>query len=211
MSEVEINKYSNGKIYKIWNDANNEVYIGSTFQPLCKRMANHRTHATCENKYNTKLYTMMRALGFDLFHIELIETFPCINKEELRKREGELIREFGTLNSRVENRTQQQYRVDKKQQINAIKRKYALENKERLSEYKKDWYEKNKEVVISRVKVNSEVNRDQKLEYYKKRYEEKKEDLSVKTECPCGGCYTVMSRNKHLKTKLHKKYEESKE
>ena len=137
MSEVEINKYSNGKIYKIWNDANNEVYIGSTFQPLCKRMANHRTHATCESKYKTKLYTMMRTLGFDLFHIELLESFPCNDKEELRKREGELIREFGTLNSRVENRTQQEYRVDKKEQISEMNRKYTQENKERLSEYKR--------------------------------------------------------------------------
>ena len=211
MSEVEINKYSNGKIYKIWNDANNEVYIGSTFQPLCKRMANHRTHATCESKYKTKLYTMMRTLGFDLFHIELLESFPCNDKEELRKREGELIREFGTLNGRVENRTQQEYRVDKKERINAIQRIYAQENRERLSEYKKNWYEQNKEAVIKRVKANSEGKREQKHEYDQKRYEEKKEALSVKIECACGGCYTIMSKAKHLKTKLHKKYEESKE
>ena len=83
MSEVEINKYANGKVYKIWNDVNAEIYVGSTFQSLCKRMTNHCAHAACEKKYRTKLYSMMRTIGFDAFHIELLETHPCNNKEEL--------------------------------------------------------------------------------------------------------------------------------
>ena len=34
--------YSNGKIYKIVTDVDNEIYVGSTTQPLSKRMQWHR-------------------------------------------------------------------------------------------------------------------------------------------------------------------------
>ena len=116
----------------------------------------------------------MNKIGSDAFHIELIENRPCNNKDELRKREGELIRELGTLNARIEKRTNKQYREEHKEKLTESKRIYAQEHKDQLSEYKKEWYEKNKEAVIARVKAHAEANRDQKLEYYKKRYEEQK-------------------------------------
>ena len=34
--------YKNGHIYKIFNDITNDVYVGSTTQPLSKRIAKHR-------------------------------------------------------------------------------------------------------------------------------------------------------------------------
>ena len=40
--------YGNGKIYKIVNTIDNDIYIGSTCQPLSKRMAWHRSHSTME-------------------------------------------------------------------------------------------------------------------------------------------------------------------
>ena len=38
------NKYEYGKIYKITDVAYTEAYVGSTVQPLCNRMAEHRRH-----------------------------------------------------------------------------------------------------------------------------------------------------------------------
>ena len=35
--------YSKAKIYQIINDVSDDIYIGSTCQPLSKRMAEHRT------------------------------------------------------------------------------------------------------------------------------------------------------------------------
>jgi predicted GIY-YIG superfamily endonuclease len=35
--------YKNGKIYCIRNKINDDVYIGSTTQPLSQRMAKHRS------------------------------------------------------------------------------------------------------------------------------------------------------------------------
>ena len=99
--------YSNGKIYKILNDVDGEVYIGSTTQLLCKRMALHRDRR--HKLHMGELYRHMAAIGAEHFYIELIENYPCNNCEELRAREGFYIREIGTLNKQVAGRTKKEY------------------------------------------------------------------------------------------------------
>jgi hypothetical protein len=260
MSEPEINKYQNGKIYKIWNDTNDEIYVGSTHDTLSRRMTKHR--ASAKVAISRRIYQTMNELGIEHFRIELVENFPCKSKEELNAREGYWIRLIGTLNSVIAGRTKKEYKTDNAEKIKYQSKEYYEKNKEKIdeackeyynehktiileyhqqhyeqnkeivqerlkkyreshteekslqnkayyqenkakiNEYKKNWYQQNKEAVIARVKANSER---------KQRYEEKKEALSVKVDCSCGGCFTVMSKSKHLKTKLHKKYEESKE
>ena len=86
------NKYHNGKIYKITDGAYRVCYIGSTVQPLCNRMAEHRKD---NKRFETGLATVVCAsfklldeYGIENCKIELIEAYPCENKEELRKREG---------------------------------------------------------------------------------------------------------------------------
>ena len=79
--------YKNGKIYKILNTIDDDCYVGSTCQPLSKRMAKHRESMHNTVKKDRKLYAKMHELGVDNFYIELIEEFPCENIEQLRKRE----------------------------------------------------------------------------------------------------------------------------
>ena len=89
--------YKNGKIYQILNTENNKVYIGSTCTQLSRRMVHHRK---CSLSMSSLLYDEMKNLGIDKFYIELLEAFPCNNKDELIARENALIRERGTaLNS----------------------------------------------------------------------------------------------------------------
>ena len=88
--------YSNGKIYQVMNIINNEVYVGSTCQRLSKCMAEHRRHAV---EHEGRLYDEMRRLCPTSFHIELIENYPCGNKDELTARQQVYIRERGTLNN----------------------------------------------------------------------------------------------------------------
>ena len=45
--------YSNGKIYCIRNTITDDIYIGSTTQPLCKRMAYHRSDTQRQAKTTT--------------------------------------------------------------------------------------------------------------------------------------------------------------
>ena len=94
--------YSKGKIYKILNNIDDEIYVGSTIKTLSQRMASHRSLANF-NPYN-KLYKHMIDIGIDKFYIELVENYPCNNNDELRGKEGHVIRQCGTLNSRIECR-----------------------------------------------------------------------------------------------------------
>ena len=97
--------YSNGKIYQILNTVDDSCYVGSTTQPLCKRMAMHRQRA--RTGADRIVYTKMRGLGVANFYIELLEDYPCNNAGQLRMREGYFIREIGTLNQRKARRTKQ--------------------------------------------------------------------------------------------------------
>jgi len=72
--------YSQGKIYKIVNDENDKFYIGSTIQPLYKRMYHHRSKDhSC----------MSKKLGVDIKDciIVLVENIQCKDKDELLRKE----------------------------------------------------------------------------------------------------------------------------
>ena len=117
--------YSDAKIYKVLNTVDDEVYVGSTTQSLSKRMGKHRRNAT---QRNTQLYQHMNNIGINNFYIELIETYPCNNTDELHKREGEWIRQMGTLNQIVSGRTAQQYRADNKDKLREQNLQYRKQN-----------------------------------------------------------------------------------
>ena len=77
--------YKNGKIYALRSHQTNKYYIGSTTQPLYKRLYGHKHSKMTSSKELVNNYNDV--------YIELIEAFPCENKEQLTKRENELIRE----------------------------------------------------------------------------------------------------------------------
>ena len=119
------NKYNNGKIYTIrCKEDNNLIYVGSTVQPLYKRWHQHKLKYNKENdkEYNKLLYIKMREIGIDSFYIELYENLKCDNIEQLLKHEGEVIREIGTLNKKIEGRTQKEYRENNKDKIKEQKK-----------------------------------------------------------------------------------------
>jgi len=128
--------YTHGRIYKILNYIDDACYVGSTCQPLAKRMAAHRYNAIEAKKRHLPLYMKMNEYGHENFYIELIEAYPCGNSEELRKREGQFIREFGTLNNLIAGRTSQEnsreYHQNNRETILARKKEYREANRERL-------------------------------------------------------------------------------
>ena len=73
--------YSKGKIYKIIDNTNDKIYIGSTTQDLKARLRGHKSE--CKKKdISSKLI-----LKNNNFRIELIEDYPCNTKRELEIRE----------------------------------------------------------------------------------------------------------------------------
>lgn len=198
--------FSQGKIYKITNDFNDDVYVGSTCDTLAKRFSSHKSSLNCKSKKDRPLYVLMDNIGTDRFRIELIEHYPCQDKYQLRQREGYFIREIGTLNKLVAGRDPQQnydeemkaiqktrtdkylssekgkntvkkYQEEHKELIKEIKRKSAEKHKEENTIKKKQWYESNKERMLSERKI------------------------IVKCEC---GCEIVQGAlNRHKKTQKH--------
>ena len=83
------NRYENSKIYRLVDIGYNKCYIGSTIESLSVRIAKHR--ADYKRYQNEKMNWMS---SFDLFSefgithckIELVESYPCKSKEELRAR-----------------------------------------------------------------------------------------------------------------------------
>ena len=184
------NIYENGKIYAVKNDITDDIYIGSTIVPLCKRMVKHRCDAKMRPN-TTSLSRKMSEIGIEHFYIELVEDYPCKNKEHLNKREGELIRELATINKRVEQRTATE--------IAEQRREYIEKHHDHFLECRREWAEKNREKL-------REQNRAQKAKDKDKIYERDKAWKSTKIECPCGGKYTNCHKAEHLKCKKHQDY-----
>ena len=126
----QINKYHSGKIYVIRSYQTNNYYIGSTTQPLHKRLYEHR--ALYRNDYrSTKSYEIIQ---YDDNYIELLEEYRCETKQQLNKREGELIREHhdNCVNKNIPGRTPKEWITDNIEKIKIIQKKsYDKNGKDR--------------------------------------------------------------------------------
>ncbi len=86
--------YQDSKIYKLVNNVNDTVYVGSTAQKrLSARMSQHRIDAN-KPGVNSTIYTAMRALGLQNFSIVLLHNFPCNSKDELEAEEYRVLAQF---------------------------------------------------------------------------------------------------------------------
>lgn len=95
--------YNNGKIYRIYNPHIEESleYVGSTCQPLlCTRMAIHRYGYNKQIGGGMSSYKLFDEYGVENCIIELLENYPCADRQELLRREGQLIQERNTVNKR---------------------------------------------------------------------------------------------------------------
>jgi hypothetical protein len=94
-----------GKIYVIKSPHTEQVYIGSTTAKLlCSRMCQHRYVA--KNIGNCSSKIVIDAGGA---YIELIEKFPCADKTELNRREGQVAATYPTRsNKQMAGRTKKE-------------------------------------------------------------------------------------------------------
>lgn len=152
--------YQLGKIYAIRSPSTDKFYIGSTTQKLSKRFGGHKTEL--KNRKN-KLCNSRTILEKGDAYIELIEAYPCNNKEELKRREGELQRLHKELcvNKQIAGRTKQEYYGDNIEKIKEYVRDWSSNNKEKVNEYRKKWRDENKEKIAEiqrRYRANKKIN-----------------------------------------------------
>jgi len=175
------NKYQLGKIYTIRHPDTDKFYIGSTCQQyLSARLSGHRRHYNTHKKCSSKI---ILDLGIDDCYIELLENYPCLNKIELEKREGELIRSHkdNVVNKYIAGRTLHEWYVD---------------NKERMLEKSK------KNHLDNYIKVSDEEKNERALESKTRKSKWKKE----KIQCECGSIICRSNKSDHEKTQKHTDY-----
>ena len=215
-NDIKQNKYKNSKIYTIrCKIDNNLIYVGSTIQPLYKRWYEHKRKYNNENinEYNKLLYIKIRELGIDLFYIELYEELNCENHEQLLKREGEVIRNIGTLNKIISGRTTKEYYQENKDNKKEYVKKYREENKDKIKEYKdenKDKIKKRTEEYRNenkdKIKKYREENKDKMKKYREENKDKIKKNREEKITCDCGGCVSKSHISRHYKSKIHQNY-----
>jgi len=183
-----MNRYQRGKIYSIRSDSTDEIYIGSTIQPLSERLREHRNKYKLHKEGKYHYVSSFKLLEHDNHYIELVELYPCNSKEELQRREGEIMRTTNNIVNRViAGRTRREHYEDNKERILQYQQQYKKQfyevNKEDIQQYKKQYYEVNKEAILQQQKQ--------------------------KITCECGTIHTINTKARHLRTIKHQRYEES--
>ena len=120
--------YAKAKIYQVISPNHPVPYIGSTTQTLSARMRAHRAEHICSSRV---------VIDAGDAYIELIEEFPCENKEQLNKREGEIIRQRECVNHRVAGRTDKEWREDNSDRVKAYHIQNYQKNREAKLAYQK--------------------------------------------------------------------------
>jgi hypothetical protein len=178
---IKMRLYQTGKIYCLRSHSTDHVYIGSTINTLSRRMAEHRRDY--KRYLNGKFHyvSSFKILKYEDAYIELVEDCPCETKEQLLRREGQIMRETDNyINERIEGRTKKEHYED---------------NKEHIKEYKKKWYDENKEEVLEKQKQYQQENKEAIAEKRNQKY-----------TCECGGRYTLRHKAQHMKTKKHQNF-----
>ena len=160
--------YQNAKIYSIRSRSRPDlIYIGSTTQGLAKRFSCHNSHF----RNNRLICSSKRVIEIGDAYIELIEPYACANRNELERREGEIIRSMDCVNNQIPGRTIQEYREDNKEHI----KQYREEHKEQSQQYGKQHYIDNKEEINRKHTQHYLDNKEHTDRKHQEYYENNKE------------------------------------
>lgn len=180
--------YTKARIYKIVNDVDDYIYIGSCCCELPKRFYKHKQKAQLAP--DRRVYKHITDIGgWDRARIVLIErcSEEISNDEELCKREqfyqDAYIKEIGrekSLNTYKahsginwedpdrEQKFKKQYREENKKEIAEKEKKYREDNPDKDKARRKNYYENNREIILDKckeyIKYNPEVISKRKKE-----------------------------------------------
>lgn len=193
--------YSKGKIYTIrCREDPTLIYVGSTIQQLSVRLGQHKKDNL---KYPNYLIYSTINNEWNKWYIELYELYPCSCKEELLKKEGEVIRLIGNLNMKINGRTKKEWYNDNKDKVINKVKKWKGENKDKVNEYLNEYRKEHKEEIKEQLKKYREEHKEESSEYYKINKEEILKNMKIIIECECGCKIIKCGLNRHLKTKKH--------
>ena len=175
--------YANGKVYEIVCNITGERYIGSTCQPLSKRLAVHRSNCKSfdESKkvgFTTSFYIIRRGD----YAIVLREEVPCENKEQLIRAERRHIESVPCVNKIIPGRTHKEHLAQMREYHDANRehrliqmREYQEANRERIAARLRQYYAVNRERIAVKNRESYLANHEQRLAYQRE-YNARKRD-----------------------------------
>lgn len=183
--------YSKAVIYKIYSiDEPDKFYVGSTANSIWRRFYYHKKYTKTRKSF---FYTEVNRLGWDKFKIEVIENFPCNNRQELFAEEERIRSETNAYyNTRRAYLTEEQrkelikecckiYQDNHRAEIAEQHAKYYAEHKdyrynhkEEIKEWNKTYRDNHKEEIKERQKNYYKEHKKERSEYGKKYRENKK-------------------------------------
>jgi len=169
--------YSKSKIYKIVDNTNGNVYIGSTTQSLSQRLAGHNSSYKGILKGNQKFITSFEIIKNGNYDIVLLEEFSCDNKEQLHAKERVYIESNECINHTIPTRTSKEYKQHYCERIRSQDKEYQVLHKEHYKEVNKEYMDKHREHLTKLRKV--------------------------KTICECGCEVCLWGIERHKRTKKH--------
>ena len=174
-----------GKVYKIICTQSDDVYIGSTFNNLRKRLYGHRTQYNTGRNYSLTPY--FDKYGKDNFKIILIKEYEVIDNTHLEAYEQLWINKTKCINK---NNTLN---------LNFINRAQYLDKRH-------NYYKENKD---TKIKEYLEKTKEKRLLQGKEYREKMMDKIKQVIICECGGKYNGYNNAKkvrHLESKKHKKH-----
>jgi len=184
--------YQNGKIYKLVSDSTDKIYVGSTCNPLYKRINQHR-----QDYKRNRTISSKEIIKFEDCKIILIEDFACERKEQLTARERYWIEQNKNIcvNMKIPTRTDNEYYKQNKDKLLEQSKEYREQNKDNIREQRKEFYKQNKDKILAKNKDYREQNKD-KI----------KEQKKTKIICQCGCKFAKPNINRHCKSIKHIKW-----
>jgi group I intron endonuclease len=83
-----------GRIYKVVNNVDSEIFIGSTQLPIAQRMACYRKEHSKPKPHQIKLHAHFKKIGIKNFSVEMTEAYACPTAQDFRMRQRYWIEEL---------------------------------------------------------------------------------------------------------------------
>jgi hypothetical protein len=223
-------RYNRGKVYKIVSPSTDLVYIGSTIQPLHKRLCAHLTNYKQFLKGSYRKITSFEIMKYGDAEIYLIELCDCQSKMELERCERSHIESIECVNKQIPGRTLKEYYIDNRDKFKQyyidnkeknkqyyidnpeIKKQYYIDNRDKFKQY----YIDNKEKISEQKKQYHIDNQDKIKQYYVDNQDKKKKqskqyyiDNKDKNKITCDICNKLTNKyylKQHQKTQSCKSY-----
>lgn len=176
MTEHDMSRYTNGKIYKLVNDVDDKIYVGSTCLPLHKRLYAHKQMA--KRKPNIHVYAHLNEIDWDNVTIVLVEKYPCADLDELLRHERYWIEKLKPeLNKVIPTRTKKERYEQNKNIVCEKQKEYYKEHKDKVIMYQKEYRKQNHAKILERQKQYNMEHKQTRLQYNRQRYENNKDIL----------------------------------